>query len=172
MKLSAISNNPAGFKALYKPNNYNFSAKQQAIVKDIESKLGDRVADKDYCVAPYDNDRVALYKVSNPKPSLVDPKSFRFGNQTLYTVCDEWHPLDIQKLDGAEKTLKDMEKCLDIALKIIIPIAAFATGLAIFLSLKSSNNVAKAQSELVQNFDTLKENLAKNTLDLTKRFNK
>ena len=90
-------NSATSFKAFYKPNNYQFSDSQQAVIKDIEVKLGDRTIEKDYCVTPYGENSVALYKVSQPKTSLQDPKSMRFDKMGLCAVCDEWHPLDIKK---------------------------------------------------------------------------
>ncbi|MBQ4114168.1 hypothetical protein IJD34_02055 [bacterium] len=163
-------NSATSFKAFYKPNDVRFSESQQAVIKDIETKLGDRVKENDYCVVPKDKNRVGLYKVSNPRVNLFN-NNLHFDKISHCATCDEWHPFDVQKYDAAEKTLKQMGGCLDIALKIIITIAALAITLTIFSALKSRNNVAKAQSELFQKFDTLKENLAKNSLDLTKRFN-
>lgn len=167
MKLSSISNNPAGFKALYKPNNFNFSESQQAVIKDIETKLGDRVKENDYCVVPKDKNRVGLYKVSNPRVNLFN-NNLHFDKISHCATCDEFHPFDVKKYDDAEKTLKQMGGCLDIALKILVPLTVLATALAVFSNLKSSKNLSKTQTELIQNFDTLKENLTKDSFDLTK----
>ena len=162
-------NSATSFKAFFIPNDLRFSESQQAVIKDIENKLGDRVDRKDFCVLPHEDNAVGLYKVSNPRVNLFNNK-LKFDKIRLYTVCDEWHPFDVQKYDAAEKTLKQMGGCLDIALKILVPLTVLATALAVFSNLKSSNAAAKAQTELIQKFDTLKENLAKDTLDLTKRF--
>jgi len=168
MNINAISNKQPIFKAFYKPN-VRFSESQQAVIKDIENKLGDRVDRKDFCVLPHEDNAVGLYKVSNPRVNLFN-NNLHFDKISHCATCDEWHPFDVQKYDAAEKTLKQMGGCLDLAVKILVPLAVLATALAVFSNLKSNNAAAKAQSELIQNFDTLKENLAKDTLDLTKRF--
>lgn len=163
--ISAI-NSATSFKAFYKPNDLRFSESQQAVIKDIENKLGDRVDRKDFCVLPHEDNAVGLYKVSNPRVNLFNNK-LKFDKIRLYTVCDEWHPFDVQKYDAAEKTLKQMGGCLDLAVKILVPLAVSAIVLAGFFSLKSSKNLSKTQTELIQNFDTLKENLTKDSFDLT-----
>lgn len=164
--ISAI-NSATSFKAFYKPNDLRFSESQQAVIKDIENKLGDRVDRNDFCVLPHEDNAVGLYKVSNPRVNLFNNK-LKFDKISLYTVCDEWHPFDVQKYDAAEKTLKQMGGCLDLAVKILVPLAVSAIVLAGAFSLKSKK-IFKNQPELIQKNDTLKENLAKDTLDLTQR---
>ena len=154
-------NSATSFKAFYKPNNYQFSDSQQAVIKDIVVKLGDRTREKDYCVTPYGENSVALYKVSQPRTSLQDPKSMRFDKMGLCAVCDEWHPLDIKKLDDAQKTLDHMCGCLYVALCFMLVTMAAALVAGGVHLLKGNKQLTKAQTEFVQKADSLKYNLIK-----------
>ena len=174
-------NSATSFKAFFIPNDLRFSESQQAVIKDIENKLGDRVDRKDFCVLPHEDNAVGLYKVSNPRVNLFNNK-LKFDKIRLYTVCDEWHPFDVEKYevfhgtpqlimcDNDEIDLEYLTVNVIDEFEVLVPLTVLATALAVFSNLKSSKNLSKTQTELIQNFDTLKENLAKDTLDLTKRF--
>lgn len=161
-------NSATSFKAFYKPNNFKFSEQQKAVIKDIESKLGDRTKERDFCVVPEDKNAIGLYKVSNPRVNLFN-NNLRFDKMSLCAICDEWHPFDVEKYDAAQKILNDMAGCLKQGL---ILIAALATSLIVFYGIylaKGHKQATKAKTELVQKADTLiqkadslKNNIIKN----------
>ena len=154
-------NSATSFKAFYKPNNFNFSEQQKAVIKDIETKLGDRVKERDYCVVPEGKNEVWLYKISNPRVNLFD-NSLRFDKKSLCAICDEWHPFDIEKYDAAEKTLNDMAGCLKWGLIIMTTLLTSAIVLGGICLAKGCKQATKAQTELIQKADTLKNNIIKN----------
>lgn len=154
-------NSAISFKAFYKPNNFNFSEQQKAVIKDIETKLGDRTKERDFCVVPEDKNAVGLYKVSNPRVNLFD-NSLRFDKMSLCATCDEWHPFDIEKYDAAEKTLNDMAGCLKSGLILMATMLTSAIVLGGIYLARGCKQATKAPTEFVQKADTLKNNMIKN----------
>ena len=165
MNIQAI-NNQTSFKAMYKPD-YKFSETQKILIKDIEDKLGDRAKERDYCITPDGDDRVALFEVWGAKKSIAKDK-YIFEKSSLCAICDEYHPFNVKDLDDAYKMHKNMLGCLT-GLLIFLAVAAAATVTGFFTTaVKEGRNKTEV---LIQNNpikDTLQK-VGKDTLDLTKQ---
>ena len=136
-------------------------------VKDIEDKLGDRAKERDYCITPDGDDRVALFEVWGAKKSIAKDK-YIFEKSSLCAMCDEYHPFNVKDLDDAYKMHKNMLGCLT-GLLIFLAVAAAATVTGFFTTaVKKGRNKTEV---LIQNNpikDTLQK-VGRDTLDLTKQ---
>lgn len=155
MMITAI-NSANSFKAVYSVYE-KYSDKQDKLCKEIETKLGDRIHHHDYLLAPGPNDSVELY--------CYNSKNNKTGY--FWTFNDTTEPFD-------DKALEKLDAAHNRHLKLNMGVAAFVVlslgALFALIGKATKFNNPNSQTELVNKVDTLKNNLAKDSLDLTKRF--
>lgn len=170
MKINPINQNQTSFNALYKPKNYKFSESQQKVIKDIEAKLGDRINEKDYSIVPYGGYSVALRQVEGIKTNPYDSNEWIFDKTKICAICDEENLLDITELDKAkdEKEYLKRFSTFSATRDLFFTLAIAGVLLSGILIKKSSTPALKHQNEIINKIDSLKNNITKDTLNLTK----
>ena len=156
-------NSATTFKAVYYTND-KFSKKQEQICNDIEEKIKQsKIANKyNYVIEPADGDSVLIYNTPIKKNNSGDIVSF--GPETYFKTIDENNPFDIKQLEDLHKHHSKLSKSLAVILGITM------TALFVLISKGTKINNTTPKTDLINRFDTLKNNLSKDSLDLTKRF--
>ena len=149
-------NSANSFKGLYYTDD-KFSEKQKKICKNIEIKLGDRINDNDYLLESGPNDTIHFYNYN------VEEKKTNY----FWTYNDTTETFD----ECALKQLDTLHKRNIGFSTILISSIVFTIGLLVSPVIKSFNpNKSKTPTEVVNKFDSIKNNLTTDTLDLTKPF--
>lgn len=169
MKLSAISNNQSNFKGVYSQKGAKFSESQLRTIENIKNTLGERQESEDFFVGHGKNNSVSLTKVLGLRKLGIGIESSNVTYKTQYEIgsYDEEHPFKIEDLkDGYKKWSSDMNF---LTLIILVPIVGFL--LPFFIGMKNPKvGAEQLNKNKIEILDTLKSNLSKDTLNLTKRF--
>lgn len=99
-----ISNNNITFKGFYGVANSNFNKKQDKVIDDIKSKLGDRINDGDYLVSPGAiKDSVDLqhfvFGFKTFGAGINKKYAYDKGSDKFIGSFDEEHPFNLEDLD-------------------------------------------------------------------------
>ena len=158
--IQAISS-ATSFKAVYYTNN-TFTEKQKKVCKDIEEKIEQSEISRgyDYLITPVGQNSVHFYN-TNQKRTYPNG-GVSFGIETYFGTYNEDTPFNIERLDNMHKRHFRMNLGM-------LGFAVVLVGLNIALWVKACQTPQKS-TELVHKMDTLKNNIKKDTLDLTKRF--
>ena len=153
--LTAV-NSANSFKAMYYTND-EFSPKQKKLCKDIETKLGDRINKHDYLIEPGPCDSVHFYTYN----AREDRTGYFWSYHTEREPFDESH---LKRLDKAHKIHLGLS--LGLAGMLVLLLGTITSAMIKIPKLEK----LESQLELANKNDTLKNNVLKDTLDLTKRF--
>lgn len=154
-------NSATSFKAVYYTNN-KFTETQKKVCKDIEEKIEQSEISRgyDYLITPVGQNSVHFYN-TNEKRTYPNG-GVSFGIETYFGTYNEDIPFDIKRLDNMHKRHFRMNLGL-------LGFGVVLAGLNVALWVKACQTPQKS-TELVHKMDTLKNNIKKDTLDLTKRF--
>ena len=160
--ISAI-NSATSFKKIYKPNDTHFSNSQKSTISDIEKKLANKAKEKDFLIEPSGKNGVELYRLygareHNYKSAWLD---CTYNKKVFCAYCDIFNPLIVEDIDLVEENHINAQAILNVTKNIFIAILASAALIGGALAVRNKIHATKAQTELVQKADSLKNNLIK-----------
>lgn len=96
--------NSINFKSIIVPKYQTLSDSQEKVLKDIQTKLGDKAKKQHFLIKPLQNDIVELSKVRNVKNvgNGID-KKVQYSDELFIGKYDEEHPFKIKDLQDVQK---------------------------------------------------------------------